>query len=277
MAKLKTYTTKDDIPEALKEYYIESSGTWLPDFDGLKTQEDVDRVKAALGKEKDLRIEAQKDAAKFKDVDLDKWEKVKDLDPDNPPSGDPKDEKEITRRISEAVREKERELQESARKREEELENKAKDIQGKFKRTYFEQWRRNMLAEKFGFTNLDNLDTFILKVEHSELSEFSEINRIMKSVEVSEEDGRLKVVGGEYKDEKGALEVLDKISKMEAAKNYRSAPNNQGGGAGNGGSGGGAKDNPYKKESWNLTEQGRLESESPDDAKRLAAAAGVQL
>lgn len=274
--KLKIYATQDEVPEALKAYYVESGGKWMPDFDGLKTQEDVDRVKAALDKERDDHKETKQSLAKYKDVDLDKWEKIKDLDPTAPPA-DPADEKEITRRISEAVREKERELQEQFRKREEELQTEKTALQEKFKENTLRQWRRNTLAEKFGFSNLDDLDTFLLKIDHSELSEYSDLRRALSSIEVQDDNGRFRIVGGEYKDEKGALEVLERVAKAEAAKSFRPAADTSGGGAGNKGGGGGGGENPYKKETWNLTEQGRLEREAPEEAKRLAAAAGITL
>lgn len=277
--KLKPFETKESIPEALREYYVERDGKWYPDVDGLKTQEDVDRVKAALEKERDDHIETKRKLSDIpKDFDADKWEKVKDIDPNDPPGAiDPKDEKEINRRISEAVREKEKELQEASRKREEELETEKESIQQKFKDNFLKQWRRNTLAEKFGFSNLDDLDTFLLKIEHSELSDFTEIKRVLKTLEVTDDNGRLKVVGGEYKDDKGAVEALEKVSKMEVSKNFRPAPNNSGGGAGNKGNGNGITENPYKKETLNFTKQGELERDNPDEAKRLAAAAGIDI
>jgi len=273
-----TYTSKDEIPSGLETFYEERDGAWHLPVEGVKTQGDVDRAMAAMDKQKNLRIEAEKELAKYRDIDLDKWEKVKDLDPDKKYDGlDPKDEKEIQKRISEAVRDKEKEMQAQYRKREDELLAEKTGLEDKFKRTHLEQWRRNVLAEKFGFTNLDNLDTFILKIEHSDLPDFVEINRIMKSIEVSDDNGRFKVVGGELKDEKGALEVLESVAKREVAKNFRPAANNQGGGAGNRGEGAGTGNNPYKKETWNVTEQGRLERESPEDARRMAGAAGVTI
>lgn len=47
--------------------------------------------------------------------------------------------------------------------------------------------------------------------------------------------------------------------------------------AGGAGAGGGATTNPWKKETFNLTEQGRLLKTDPVQAKQLASAAGVTL
>lgn len=269
------YQTKEEIPEGLEPYYAEQDGEFVLQAEGMKTQGDVDRAMAAMDKQKQLRIEAEKELARYREVDLDKWEKLKDLDPDGGPGGS--SDGDVQRQISDAVRKKEREMQERFREREEALKAEKRELEEKFKSTYLEHWRRSMLAEKFGFTDPNDLDTFLLKIKYSELSDFSEINRMMRQIEVIEEGGRLKVVGGELKDEKGAVEILERVAKSEVAKNFRPAPNTSGGGAANSRGSDGSVENPYKKETWNLTEQARLERESPDDAKRLAKAAGIDL
>ncbi len=53
---------------------------------------------------------------------------------------------------------------------------------------------------------------------------------------------------------------------------------NSGGGASGGGSGGVvSSDNPWKRDSWNLTKQGKIFRQDPARARALAAAAGVKL
>src|SRR5688572_21833148 len=53
---------------------------------------------------------------------------------------------------------------------------------------------------------------------------------------------------------------------------------NSGGGASGGGSGGVVNsDNPWKRDSWNLTRQGKIVRQDPARARALAAAAGVKL
>lgn len=50
------------------------------------------------------------------------------------------------------------------------------------------------------------------------------------------------------------------------------------GGSGQGGKGGGnTNTNPWKKETYNLTQQSQIYKDSPDQARQLAAAAGVKL
>lgn len=269
------YTSKEDIPEGLSQFYSEEDGTFRLNVEGVKTQEDVDRAMSAMEKQKQLRIEAERDLAKFKEVDLDRWEKLKDLDPDKTFTGD---EKDIQKKISESIREKEKEWQNQSRKREEELEAEKKSLEERFKKHYLDQYKRNMLAQKFGFADIDKLDTFLLKIEHSPLQEYSDLRRLIQSIDVEVENGQFKEVGGELKDSKGALEILERVAKSEPAKAYRVADDTTGGGAGNRKGGDGPTGtNPYKKDSWNLTEQGRLEKDSPQDAKRLAAQAGIPL
>jgi hypothetical protein len=50
-------------------------------------------------------------------------------------------------------------------------------------------------------------------------------------------------------------------------------------GAGSGGysPGGESKDNPFKKETWNLTKQGELLAKDPELYKKMAAAAGIRM
>lgn len=44
-----------------------------------------------------------------------------------------------------------------------------------------------------------------------------------------------------------------------------------------GGNGGAGVQNPFSKETWNMTEQGKLLKENPAEAKTMAAAAGINL
>jgi hypothetical protein len=48
------------------------------------------------------------------------------------------------------------------------------------------------------------------------------------------------------------------------------------GGPRKGGGGGGSGDNPWKKDSWNLTRQGEIAKKDPAQAARLKAEAGAK-
>lgn len=68
----------------------------------------------------------------------------------------------------------------------------------------------------------------------------------------------------------GAL--VNKFVKAEVDRTFKQQGGNPDRGAG---AGGGTANNPYKKESWNLTKQMELELNNPEEAKRLKAEAGL--
>lgn len=76
--------------------------------------------------------------------------------------------------------------------------------------------------------------------------------------------------------DKSLGEFVKAWSLGDEGKAFVAAPGNSGGGAGGSGSGGG-KSNPWAKETFSLTEQGRLYTENPAQAKALAAEHGVTL
>lgn len=68
---LKTYTKESEIPEALKEHYVEKDGTWAPD--GFVAKGKLDEFRAnnrTLAKD---REELQNQLLKFKDIDPEKY------------------------------------------------------------------------------------------------------------------------------------------------------------------------------------------------------------
>ncbi|MEE7442676.1 hypothetical protein MOR12E_28895 [Methylobacterium oryzae] len=76
------------------------------------------------------------------------------------------------------------------------------------------------------------------------------------------------------------LPVADHIKKWagsDEGKFYVAADDNSGGGA-NGGKGTGNSSgfNPYAKDTWNFTEQSKLEKSDPNKAAQLKKAAGVK-
>src|SRR5699024_10629926 len=91
------------------EHYIEQSdGSFKIDLEGgVKTQADIDKLKEAAAKEREDRIEIQKELDNFKGVDLEKWEKLKHYDPD---SVSEKKEVEIRKELAEEYEKKENEL-----------------------------------------------------------------------------------------------------------------------------------------------------------------------
>lgn len=75
----------------------------------------------------------------------------------------------------------------------------------------------------------------------------------------------------------GKVTGLDEQLKMlEKEKPFLFKQQNQNPYNPNGGQGGGSK-NPFAKETWNLTEQGKLFMSNPEQARAMAAAAGAKI
>lgn len=263
------YDTKEDIPEGYLEAYSQKDGKWTLQAEGIKTQEDVDRAMDAMRKQKDLRIDAERDLAKFKEVDLEKWEKVKDLDPDADPGQGLTPEK--VREIEETFRTK-------YAKKETELQSKIDSAEKKAKDYVKDSWIRKMLSEKFGFESPRRLNDFIRGMGDDLDPDFRAIRKAIDSLKVAEENGSFKVIGGDIGDSEGAKESLEAIAKSDIAKHYMPAPENSGGGSNNKHREGSDNQvNPYKEDSWNLTNQAKIEKDNPALAKKQAAEAGVEI
>ena len=251
--KLKlTYQNKEDLPEGAVQFYTEQEdGSYSLNLDGsVKTQKDVDKVKAALDAEREKRVDLQKKVDEIpEDFNAEKWDSVKHLDPDEIP-----DASKITERINAEA--------DKWKSKVDKAESEKKQLQEKFKNTLIEKELTESLVEA-GVDNKVRLEDAVTRI------------RKKHSPDLEETDGKFKVVVGSLKEELPAF-VKDWASSDEG-KYYVSAPDNSGGGSNNQGGGGEKKVNPYKKESWNLTQQARLESENIDEAKRMAAAAGVDI
>lgn len=68
----------------------------------------------------------------------------------------------------------------------------------------------------------------------------------------------------------------EQLKALEKEKPFLFKQQNQNHYNPNGGEGGGSK-NPFAKETWNLTEQGKLFMSNPEQARAMAAAAGVKI
>jgi hypothetical protein len=68
---LKTYTKEADVPEELKEHYVENDGSWVPDgfVPKSKIEEFRSNNKTLFKEREDLKDEL----LKFKDIDPDKY------------------------------------------------------------------------------------------------------------------------------------------------------------------------------------------------------------
>jgi len=97
---------------------------------------------------------------------------------------------------------------------------------------------------------------------------------------VTDESTGKTVYRGVIADELGESSVADffeKWSKTEEAQPYLPASGNAGTGSRTGDGGRGGSKNPWAKESWNLTEQGRIFQKNPALARQMAAAHGHKI
>lgn len=89
-------------------------------------------------------------------------------------------------------------------------------------------------------------------------------------VELSD-DGKATISG------KSLSDFIGEWAKTDTGKAFVTNGSSGGGAGGSGGGGGGGEANPWKKETLNRTEQGRLFRTDPAKARRLASEAGVTL
>lgn len=275
MGKLTVYSSKEEIPESLREFYIEKGDEFVPNVEGVKTQGDIDRINKALNKEREANEELTKQISKYKDVDLDKWEKVKDLDPDNLPTGKDIDEdsKEFQAAVAKAVREKEKEYKDEL---EGEYKSKLSEVEQKEQtivQDYKEGWIKQQLSEQFGFSDPKRLRWLMLDIK---AGQHPELKKKLDTLNVEFEGERPKVIGGSLKDAEGAVEVLENIASSDVSKDYKPASDNSGGGTPpNGGGGGSIKENPFKQgDHYNVTKQSQIIRKDKAKAKQLAKEAG---
>lgn len=283
MASLKaTYSSESEIPDGAQSFYKEmADGEYKLQLDGdMKTQEDVDRAMNAMKKQKDKKIELQQTLSNYPDdFDPEKWDKVKNLDPDQDFSGDvDKDSQEFQNAVAKAVREKEQAIKEDYEDRLEAKEEEFNEKKQAINETYKENWIKQRLAEKFDFTDPKRLRWFMMDIKSGQ---HPALKKKLDSIEVSEENGQPKVVGGDLKDKQGAVEVLENIAQDEVTKDYRPASNNSGGDARNDGpsSSTSKKLSLFEKDDegnliGNRTERGNFIDENPDEARKLAKKAG---
>lgn len=97
--------------------------------------------------------------------------------------------------------------------------------------------------------------------------------RAGQKIEISVDgDARVAKIG-----DKGLGDFVKSWAQGDEGKAFVAAPGNGGGGATGGGSGGGGKVNPWAKDTFNLTAQGKTYMENPTLAKQMAAEHGVTL
>lgn len=271
MALLATYDTEDSIPEAHRELFTERDGKFeLTGIEGIKTQGDVDRVNEALVKERKDHKETKGKLTIW--GELEHEQVTKDLDElaelririqekkaagENTEVDEEKLEKLVEARVATQVTPLNREL-EKLRK-----ENADKDvIIGDFQhkdtiRTITDAVRKAGVTSKVIDTAMD--DVLMLSERVFEVTE-----------------------GGEVltKDEVGCTPGITAdiwLSEMQEKRPHWWPRSEGGGSTGSGNGDTGFANNPFKRETWNLTKQGELLRSDRTKAERMAKAAGTTI
>jgi hypothetical protein len=270
---LKVVLNDEDIEgldEALRGHYTQSrDGSWHLDAEGIDEHPTVQGLKRTLKKFRDVEPNADRLAARMQEAERLR-ETLGEMEPDD----------------IQAKLQRLEELEQAggdATAIQEKLEAQKAALEKRYGKEV--ETREQALASRDGFIRkllIENaLDQALAKAEVIEAYRPA-VKALMK-----ERGPRVIQEGEEYRavfdTELGEADVMTYVEKWaredDEAKHYLPASGNQGTGAGSGRGGtGGNASNPYKKgDTFNMTEQARLERENPALAKQLAAAAGVRL
>lgn len=261
----------EEIPEQYQDLYTEKDGKFeLTGIVGVKTQADVDRVKAGIAKERELREETENQLKAWKGLgeDLEEIQAKLDKYPELEAASKGKlDEAQIdeiaTKRAEGIVKSQtaplERQLK-SLNKENEELKTANQGFQRDTqRRTIRDAVGAELIKQKVRPEAHE--DAYLLADAHFEIREDDGKPVTKENVGVTPGAGAADWL----------LELQDKRSHWW--------PESTGGGArGGAGGGGGAGKNPWSADDWNVTDQGRvLTQEGREKAEKMAKAAGSYL
>jgi len=237
----------DTVQEAYREAYTKVGDRYELNVTGIDAHS---RVKAIVSKRDEVISELKSLKKKFSDIDVDEYEKLKSEREEREKNGDPTEavKTRLEAQHTKAIGKLEANLNGVTELAHDLL--KAKHLDGALEAAgvsgdYMKGARALVLLENIGIVG-EGKD---LKVVH-------------------DPDGAQTPV---------AEWIKDSWAASDEAKPYLAGSGNQGSGAkgAKGGGGGGGGSNPWAKDSFNLTEQGRIMKESPTQAQKLMAAAGA--
>lgn len=255
----------DNVPEELHSYYTERNGKFeFTGIEGLRTQADIDRLQSALQKE---RSDHGKVKEKFKllgdlDIDevrskLDRFEELETLA--NGKLDETAIQKLVDARSKTLLGPVEREKQK--------LSEQLNELMGKVS-TYEQKEKRRTISDSvLSIVTGSNAKVKLLPEALEDAMMFAE-----RMLEI-DEDGQVRT-----KDNVGVTPGLSPevwLSEMLQKKPHWALT--AGGGASGSGNGGGSGPNPWSKDGWNLTEQGRIVTSDPRKADQLAKSAGTRV
>lgn len=255
------YESKDQIPAGFESLYTERDGKWvLTGVEGLKTPKDVETLQESLRKERTDHAETKTKLKAWGDRDvtatlaeLDKIEEYK-LAAEGK-MDEAKIETLVSSRLNQVKAPLEREISQLKEKNTG-LENTNKELVTKDqRRTKFDQLRTEAIAAKVRPEAID--DVLLIVDGMTELTT----------------DG--KVITKESAGIVAGLGPKDLFQEMQKTRSYW-WPSSTGDGARPGG-GGGFDKNPWSREHWNITEQGKAVTADAEKAGRMAASVGSKI
>lgn len=275
--KLKTiYEKQEDIPEGFVDLYTDKNGKFeLTAVEGVKTQADIDRVNAALVKERNDHKQAKEKLQAFGDIDpailptmqeelAEARARLETLTTEGK-LDEGKVEERITTAINRATGPINREKDSLARQ----LDTAKKAVADK--EAEIAALNADRQAEHVRLAIRDAVTGAKVPVLPTAVDDAVLVGERMFELV----DGKLVT--------KGDNGMTPGLSPAEWTKDMMERkphwwPASQGGGAG-GGRGGGTmlKDNPFTAEGWDITRQGQLYKESPEKAAQMAQRAGVKI
>jgi hypothetical protein len=281
MAKLKAiYDKAEEIPEGLAEYYIEKDGKFLANVEGIKTQADVDKLVEAAKKERELHKATKDKLAKFGDID-----------PDTLPAT--LSELEETKAQLEAIT-KDGKIDDT--KLEPIVEARVKRVLGPVERQR-DQLQRDLDLSKKSYAEKEaevaalNGSIKRSRIENTlrdaaaaaKVVSYAIDDAVMNGLNIFDvaEDGRILTKDNATFAGSSVTPGIEAKEWLKDAieKKPHWWPASVGGGSGGGkGGAGGRSDNPWLKENWNMTMQGRyVNQHGVEKATEAARAAGVTL
>jgi hypothetical protein len=256
--------TLDDVPAAFHELYTERNGKFeLTGVEGFKTQADIDRVQSALTKERNDHKAVKDKFAPFAELGdpaavLTKLDRIAELELAAAGKLDEtKLEEIITTRMKSKTAPLERELA-THKTKVAELEGvvtgyKQKEVQGKISDSV------RAAAKKAGMVDGAVEDAILLG---ERILTLDESGQVVTKDNVGVTPGVVPEVW---------------LTDLKQSRAHWWGPT-QGGGAGGGrGAGGFGGANPFSKDGWNMTEQGKLIKENHAKAVQMATAAGTKI
>lgn len=261
------YDTQEDVPAEYADLYSEKGGKWeLTGVTGVKTVEDVARIETSLRKERDAHKATRTKLGEWSDMDRDdvlaKLDRIAELEA---AAGGKLDEK----ALGEIV---EKRLAGKLATETAPLKRDLDKLRKEHEKLVAE--RETLLTEKRTRSLQDSIRPLLAKANvlpehHEDAFMFAE-----RHLQVTE-DGKFVT-----RDGVGVTPGLDVTGWLDEFLPRKPGwiPGSQGGGARGSGTSGINGVNPWAKDTWNFTEQGRyVNQHGSEKAKRLAEAAGTSL